>query len=749
MTTSTSALSVKESLRKALEHFQGGDFQAALGCYQGVLASDPEHPTANHNVGAIALKLNRPMDALGYFNRALKGDPGNDQHWVSLVQTLVVTNQSKLAETMLEQAKKHGVAEEAIGRIEAVVHPIHTIGTKTPSDKENQDELVLPELELGTQEHRFAPEQQLKDLRRLVTKNRLNKAEKKAREIIERYPSDPRFHEILGHCLFMKEHYDQACQSFETAVSLDADKLSYLQNLAKTYAAQSKYDLAVAAYKRAQTLAPDNTALLLPLGNALYECFRLEDAMGIYENMLKQNIQTLQALIQLGVCHQKQHRYEDAKRFFNSAIQLAPNDPTPYSYLAALMIQLNEYQSAIDAFDTILAKVPDNVTSLQSLALTYIRMGAPEKAVAPLRRAMAAAPTSAMNYQLLADAAPFGSDSDAFKALLKLTESAQASDHERAVAQFVAGGIYFEEKNDEAAFATYHQGNALVHKDRQAKPGMYNTAKKITRTMDRRFFNIRRPMGSALDQPLFISGMPRSGKSLLEKLVAQSPDVSAARELKNLQDMLPGRGDGVYLLNHAQSITRRELTQNSQSLLRALQGSTSSKARYISETTPKNTIMSYYAQMFPNAPVIFCDRDPWDLMATCYFKYFASAHNYSFAIATLEEQITAEKMLMAHWLEALPNPCLKITYEDLVRTPRQVGRQLADFLGISWEDSYGDSLQADSDSLDTVPQAHAILSLDHNAAPVPLSDEFIGVGERFKEYFLPYISTETPFTRQD
>ena len=116
-------LTIKQALKQAVEAHKAGKFQDAEILYRAILQVQPKHPDTNHNLGVLAVSLNKSELALPLFNTALEANPSQGQFWLSYVDALIKTNQLKIAKSVLEQGKKLDLAVEIVDALEVQLTP--------------------------------------------------------------------------------------------------------------------------------------------------------------------------------------------------------------------------------------------------------------------------------------------------------------------------------------------------------------------------------------------------------------------------------------------------------------------------------------------------------------------------------------------------------------------------------------------------------------------------------------------------
>ena len=293
-------------------------------------------------------------------------------------------------------------------------------------------------------------------------------------------------------------------------------------------------------------------------------------------------------------------------------------------------------------------------------------------------RAMAADASLTDAYRGLLNFRAIPLDSPEVATLLKLALDTERSHSARARALFLLGQIYTESGLDNPGFAFYEQANRFAAKD-IAGNREYQVSPSAA-VMDRQFFQRHPRKHPAPACPLLVvAGLPRSGKSLVETLLAQHPGVTAGGELalvRKLAANLPTR-ESV----HAQAA--RLAAEPGSPLMALCPPLAGSDIRYLVDTSPANlSRLGWLGLLHPDIPVILCRRAPLDLGLALFFKNFRSGHRYSYQLATIGRAIAVAEKLIAHWRAALPNPLLEIRYETLVSEPAAVRDQLISLLAL-------------------------------------------------------------------
>ena len=253
-------------------------------------------------------------------------------------------------------------------------------------------------------------------------------------------------------------------------------------------------------------------------------------------------------------------------------------------------------------------------------------------------------------------------------------------------------GQHFDAHNaPEPAFAHFDAGNRLHARRHPFDRQVFDARiERIIKHCTRDFFTARQGMGDASERPVLIVGMPRSGTSLVEQIIASHPQAHGAGELNDIGRMareLPvvvGREKRYpECLDHLEPDAAAMLAQR---YLGGLDARAPDATR-VTDKMPFNMLwLGLIALILPNARVIYCRRNPMDNALSCYFQLFSQGLRFAYDLGHVGHVYRQHERLMAHWREHLPLSMLTVDYEDLVREPESQSRRLIEFTGLDWDD---------------------------------------------------------------
>jgi tetratricopeptide (TPR) repeat protein len=288
-------LTIEQALQQGVAAHKEGKLQDAERLYRAILQSQPLHPDANHNLGLIAVSVNKPDVALPLFKTALEANPKIEQFWLSYIEALIKEKQFENAKAVLEQAKQQRVAEEKLNTLEAQLSfetQIQNVNFESPSQQ--QRTILLEHYQNG----------------------RLSDAEKLATSISHEFPSHNFSWKILGAVFKATGRNSEAVNANQTAVTLSPQDAEAHSNLGNTLKELGRFDEALASYIQAIALKPDYAEAHSNLGNTLKELGRLDEALASYTQAITLKPDFAEARYNLGILWFENKKYNLAAEQF-------------------------------------------------------------------------------------------------------------------------------------------------------------------------------------------------------------------------------------------------------------------------------------------------------------------------------------------------------------------------------------------------------------------------------------------------
>ena len=459
--------------------------------------------------------------------------------------------------------------------------------------------------------------------------------------------------------------------------------------------------------------------LALKQGDSLLRSGRFREAEASYQAALHMDPTNADANNGMGTLAIKAKLPQVATGYFEKAHKASPNDRRYRNNLANALTIAGEAESAIAHYVALLQESPDFYEALCGIGRAYIRLGHAQQAEPYLRAALALRPSDAAAVILLAEVlANLGKTLEA-EAMYRRAQrkgaspasvlyglaTCQKQTPENNVLAAVESALKKASPGDATTTLAYAAAKTCIDLNRAGQAMDYlQQAKKDRQSFDvsahsrridstiqifgRYFLEQRKSYGSPSERPVFIVGMPRSGTSLTEQILASHPAITGAGELPhifNIANDLLYSADLELFAKKLNGIDPFEVKQLSNAYLAKLNWHSRTETRVIDKMPHNFMLLGLIALLFPNARVIHCKRDPSDNCLSVYTNMFSEGHAYSNDLGQLGRYYRDYVRLMAHWREVLPLRMLDVQYEEMVADQEAQSRRLVNFVGLDWD----------------------------------------------------------------
>ena len=424
------------------------------------------------------------------------------------------------------------------------------------------------------------------------------------------------------------------------------------------------------------------------LGMSLIMQGRLREAVPPFADMLRLRPGFAEGHMQMGCLLRDLGHHQRATEHFEEALRLNPALTDAAVFLANLKVFQGHFEAALGWLDHALQRQADHQEAIAAKALLLEKLGDTAAAMACLQPSLnmpVPSPGLAIAYATLA---PGQQQIPAAQTLLRRVLSRQdLAPSQRQELHFALARLCDKAGAYDAAFEQYRAANAL-----NRVPSNVAALRAQAERVMQLFDEVKLPdlprVGKDSPRPVFIIGMPRSGTSLLETILACHPDVAAGGELETLPEIqrdmpaLLGRSGSYPDCLHG--ITAAELGDLATRYREHIAGLAQGR-RYITDKLPGNyERLGLIIKLFPEARIIHMQRDPRDTCLSCYFQNFGHTHPYSTDLRALGEVYELYQRYLDYWRGRLPDAWLDIRYELLVAQPETVLRRLLEYCDLPW-----------------------------------------------------------------
>jgi len=406
-------LTTEQALQQGVTAHKKGKLEDAERLYRAILQSQPAHPDANHNLGVIAVSVNKADAALPLFKTAVEANPKVEQFWLSYIDALIKEKQFDNARQILEQAKKQGVPRDKVDAIE---------GQITTTTQVNEPKLVVQKKNLTLSEKRKKLAEQKKNKKKAKTQNlkdispsqeelsillehyqneRFDDAEKLAVSITNEFPKHQFGWKVLGAVLKQTGKVSESLVASQTSVQLAPQLADAHSNLGNTFQKLDRFDEAEASYTRALMLKPDYAETHNNLGATLKQLGRLDEAEASYTLAIALAPEFTEAHYNLGNTLKELGRLNEAEVSYAQAIALKPDYAEAYSNLGTTLEELRRFDEAEVSYKQAIALKPDYAEAHSNLGNTLKELGKLNDAEVSYTQAIALKPDFALAHSHL------------------------------------------------------------------------------------------------------------------------------------------------------------------------------------------------------------------------------------------------------------------------------------------------------------------------------------------------------------
>ena len=474
---------------------------------------------------------------------------------------------------------------------------------------------------------------------------------------------------------------------YRQVVELDANQAQALHYLGLIVHQRNEGE-AIDLLRRAVIVNPGDAPCWNNLGNMLQEGGRLQEAIVAYREAVRLVQDHVNALYNLAVSLLDAGDAAGSVASFRQALQHEPRDGEMWNAIGEAFTLNQQFDEGRRCFETALAMKPDHVKAHNNLGYNLLMSGEMEPARSCFEKALEFEPDNASALEYLSSMQGFGeNDEDLLIRISALANRESVPIPQRVSYRFALGKMYEDRGNWDSAFEHYDAGNRLHRKNIPYDRAVHQSRiDRLIAVFDEELISGGLDGASDSDVPVFIVGMPRSGTSLVEQILASHSQVHGAGELGYFERLRQPPTDQTRsfedYIGTLDCVMVAAITRDYLELLLA----NGSSALRVTDKMPGNYLyLGLIAMIFPNAKIIYCQRNPLDTCVSIYFHNFKLAR-YGWDLHDIGHQYAQHLRLMAHWMKVLPGRLFTIEYEDLVNEQEARSRELITHCALDWDD---------------------------------------------------------------
>ena len=562
--------------------------------------------------------------------------------------------------------------------------------------------------------------------RALVAEGRLDEALAGIDFALSVAPDFALLHDDRGNILARLSRLDEAIDAFRRAVELDPRLASAWRRLARALVAAGRSAEVDEAFEG--FLDHDEDAALVAAGAEHWRANRCAEAEAVLGNALRRNPDNVDAMRFLAMVYQSDgDRLADAEALLRRATTLAPDFHQAWMDLGHVLFDSGKWTDAVDAMRRRVGLTPEDADAWTGLgrALAFAgdieaacsayetalrlqpvapgvhmahahmlkTLGRQAEALAAYRRSIAQNPGLAESYWSMANLKVYRFTPDEVAQMERQAQRPDLSDAARVSFCFALGKAHEDAGDHARAWTHFHRGNSLQRQLVDYDPVEHEQfLGRVRRVFTHELFERNAGCGHPAPDPIFVVGLPRSGSTLVEQILASHSQVEGTSELADISLVATGtgryRGDGLLYPETVGTLTGRDFASYGREYLRQVaRHRVRGTPRFI-DKMPNNFVhVGWIGLILPNARIIDTRRHPLDSCLAAYRQLFAKGQHFTYDMFELAEYYRGYVGIMEHWDEVLPGQVLRVHYEDTVTDLESQVRRILDFCGLGFEEA--------------------------------------------------------------
>jgi len=651
-----------------------GDIEAAVACFRKAIALAPEFEFSYHDLCGLLIQSGALSEAreLALAGLAKFPDSADMQLFIGNLATIQIqSGEQDDAITTLQDAslRAPGMAPVLadvllqMGRAGEAVNALHRAIASTPDSAELHFHLASIQQRMGMRQDALAS----------------------YLRTIELKPDFAEAYFLLGNIYAETAQWQEAESCYRQALIYNPQFADAHNNLGSVLCDLGRPEAALACYRQALQIAPEFAEAHSNLAAALADLGEHDAAIASYLRALEIKPDFAGAYNNLGNVYRGSGRANEAMASYRKAFELDPKNALAMHNLSSVLRFENRPLEAEAACRKALEVDPGMVDAIVALGLLQADQGQFAEAEKRFREAIAIEPDSALAWASMTRIRKMTKDDQSWlNRALEIVERGQAPQQE--VYLRYAIGKYFDDVGEsDAAFANYRRANEVskVYSPKFDPAGHASAVTQMIQLFDSAWVQERRAEACESDRPILIVGMPRSGTTLAEQILASHPSIFGAGELPFWNNAISLKD----LPRLKQSLDESGLAKLAEDYLRYLDDFSRDLPHVVDKMPFNFMFLGIVKAALPRVRIIHMTRDPVDTALSIYFQPFESANAFANDLENIARFYRDYLRVMAHWETVLPaHSILTVPYESLVAEPEAWSRKMIDFAGLPWDD---------------------------------------------------------------
>ncbi len=521
----------------------------------------------------------------------------------------------------------------------------------------------------------------------------LNKAEICFKKCLELDASNFSNWKSLGDVLSDQGKDEEADKAYKNAISTDKKYL----DLQKAMSQVQKGNLGEAEkiYREILSDDPNNVDALRLLALLASRTGAVDQAISMLENCIKIAPDYALAWENLAKMYRQKDDPDSLQKAafcFRKATELRPDWAEGWAGLGTMQTRSSQHEEGIESYKKSIVLKANQPRVHLSLGHVYKTTGNQEACISSYNEAISFDNNFGEAYWSLANLKTYKFSSEEISSMEKKVELTEVPEREKVHFLFSLGKAFEDMGNYDESFEYYKRGNDLNRGRTTYDPKAIEAlSERLKQFFTEERFHINKDFGNNSNSPIFIVGLPRSGSTLIEQILASHSKIEGTMELPNIMNIARKLGnstkDRTAYPEVIESLQGSDLTDLGKSFIDETKFLRTGKQYFIDKMPNNFSHIGLIKLILPNAKVIDARRNPMDTCFSCFKQLFARGQAFTYDLSEIARYYVNYVNLMDHWDKVLPGYVFKVQHEDLINNQEGVTRELIDFCELDFESS--------------------------------------------------------------
>ena len=518
----------------------------------------------------------------------------------------------------------------------------------------------------------------------------LEQSEKYLKKSLELDPKVFTAWKSLGDILFDQGKKEEANKAYKEALKTD----SRYEEMTKAMALISKGQSveAESIYRGILAKDPKNVDALRLLALLASRNGAIDQAISMLLKCTELAPDYAMAWDNLGKMYRQKEDYIKSIKCLQKATELRPEWPQGWAGLGTVYTRASLHEEGIQAYLKSISLKDNQPRVHLSLGHVYKTIGLQEESIKSYKKTIELDPQNGEAYWSLANLKTYRFTNKEVSEMLEQLKNKDLPDREKVHFQFSLGKSYEDEKKFKRSFDFYLRGNNLNRGRNTYDPKAIEAmVEREIRFFNNEFFKKRETWGAPNNDPIFIVGLPRSGSTLIEQILASHSDVEGTMELPNMLNIARKLGntsrEGSNYPEILDSISKSESIELGEQYIKETQR-LRSKSPYFIDKMPNNfSHVGLINLILPNSKIIDARRNPMDTCFSCFKQLFARGQAFTYDLQEIGRYYLSYIRLMDHWQKVVPDKVYLVEYEKMIANQEEETKKLLKFCDLSFQEN--------------------------------------------------------------